>query len=107
FWLILFGTDRLETLFSIFRTMVGNDSSADILQLIECITGTTEVANILAQVPRWDHAPCQMRLRAVSHDGKPVTLADNADNISPVAWVGDVSLKNVSIITQWQMGQSL
>lgn len=33
FFLILLGTDRLEDIFGILRTMVGNDSTLDILQL--------------------------------------------------------------------------
>ncbi|KAJ7071923.1 hypothetical protein B0H15DRAFT_957428 [Mycena belliarum] len=54
FWLILLGTDRLEELFGILRTMIGNDRNLDELQLAERITGTTEVANIFAMYPHWD-----------------------------------------------------
>ena len=43
FWVILLGTDRLEELFRILRTMVGTDANLDILQLISCLAGTTEV----------------------------------------------------------------
>jgi hypothetical protein len=35
FWLILLGTDRLEQLFGILRTMVGNDANCDVLQIID------------------------------------------------------------------------
>jgi hypothetical protein len=35
FWIILLGTDQLEELFGILRTIVGNDVNLDILQLAE------------------------------------------------------------------------
>ncbi|KAK0493957.1 hypothetical protein EDD18DRAFT_1310464 [Armillaria luteobubalina] len=54
FHLILLGTDGLEKLFGILRTMVGNDANVDMLQLANRLTGTTEVANILARYPKWD-----------------------------------------------------
>ncbi|KJA17189.1 hypothetical protein HYPSUDRAFT_118800, partial [Hypholoma sublateritium FD-334 SS-4] len=53
FWIVLLGTDRLETLFGILCTMVGNDSNLDLLQLIYCLAGTTEIANIFAKYPHW------------------------------------------------------
>jgi hypothetical protein len=45
FWIILLGTDRLEVLFGILRTMVGNDANLDLLQLGLRLTGTTEVSS--------------------------------------------------------------
>jgi hypothetical protein len=57
FWLIFLGTDQLEELFRILRTMVGNDTNLDILQLISRLSGTTEVTNILAKYPQWDCSP--------------------------------------------------
>jgi hypothetical protein len=57
FWLILLGTDRLEELFGILRTIVGNDANLDILQLVSHLSGTTEVTNILAKYPQWDCSP--------------------------------------------------
>ena len=54
FWIILLGTDRLEELFGILRTMVGNDANLDILQLVSRLAGTTKVSNILAKYPQWD-----------------------------------------------------
>jgi hypothetical protein len=66
FWLILLGTDRLEELFGILRTMVGNDANLDILQLVSRLAGTTEVSNILAKYPQWDRSPCRLKLPAMS-----------------------------------------
>ena len=57
FWIILLGTDCLEELFGILWTMVGSDANLDILQLISCLAGTTEVSNILAKYPHWDRSP--------------------------------------------------
>ena len=54
FFLTLLGTDRLELLFGILRTMVGNDINLNILQLALHITSTTEVSTILAKHPEWD-----------------------------------------------------
>jgi len=57
FWVILCVTNRLEELFRILRTLVGNDANLDILQLVGHLAGTTEVSNILAKYPHWDHSP--------------------------------------------------
>lgn len=57
FWLILLGTDCLEELFGILRTMVGNDSNMDMTQMVSRLGSTTEVANILAKYPHWDCSP--------------------------------------------------
>jgi hypothetical protein len=69
FWIILLGTDRLEILFGILRTMVGNDANLDLLQLGLRLTGTTEVSTILAKYPHWDRAPRRLKLPALSKDG--------------------------------------
>ena len=66
FFLVLLGTDRLEALFGILRTMVGNDTNLDILQLALCITSMTEVSTILAKHPEWDRSPRQLCLPTVS-----------------------------------------
>ncbi|KAF8159962.1 hypothetical protein B0H34DRAFT_674235 [Crassisporium funariophilum] len=42
FWIILLGTDQLEELFGILWAMVGNDANLDTLQLVSCLSGTTE-----------------------------------------------------------------
>ncbi len=55
FYMILLGTNGLEKLFGILRTMVGNDANVDMLQLVTRLTGMTEVANILFRQPDWDH----------------------------------------------------
>ena len=46
FYLMLLGTDRLEELFGILRTMIGNDANLDIYQLSSRLTGTTQVSDL-------------------------------------------------------------
>jgi len=103
FWLILLGTDRLETLFGILRTMVGNDANLDILQLGQRLTGTTEVSTILAKYPHWDRAPQRLVLPALSKDG--FDIHRGVDHVGPASWRGDVHVKNVVLHLAWKLGK--
>lgn len=105
FWIILLGTDRLEELFGILRTMVGNDANLDFLQLVSRITGTTEVSNILAKYPQWDRAPRRLKLPALTRESKE--LPDTSDHIKPGSWRGNVQVKLVSLQTSWRRGRLL
>ena len=105
FWLILLGTDRLEELFGILRTMVGNDANLDILQLVSRLSGTTEVANILAKYPQWDRSPRRLKLPAMSRESKDIP--DSADHIKPGSWRGNVKLKDISLQTSWNRGRRI
>ena len=104
-FLILQGTDRLEELFGILRTMVGNDTNLDILQLVSRLAGTTEVSNILAKYPHWDRLPRRLKLSALSRDSKEIP--DSADHIKPASWRGNVKLKDVSLQTSWNRGRKM
>ena len=105
FWLILLGTDRLEELFGILRTMVGNDANLDILQLVSRLAGTTEVSNILGKYPQWDRSPRHLKLPAMSRDSNEIP--DSADHIKPASWRGNVKLKDVSLQTSWNRGRRI
>jgi hypothetical protein len=105
FWLMLLGTDRLEELFGILRTMVGNDANLDILQLVGRLTGTTEVSNILAKYPHWDRSPRRLKLPAITRES--CELPDRADHIKPASWRGNASIKNVTLLTCWKRGRRL
>ncbi|KAG5634895.1 hypothetical protein H0H81_000401 [Sphagnurus paluster] len=105
FWIILLGTDRLEELFGILRTMVGNDANLDILQLTSRLAGTTEVSNILAKYPQWDRSPRRLKLPAMSRDSKEIP--DSADHIKPSSWRGNVKVKDVSLQTSWNRGRRM
>ncbi|KZV59616.1 hypothetical protein PENSPDRAFT_595118 [Peniophora sp. CONT] len=50
-YIILFRINRLESLFGILRTMIGNDANLDVLQLALRVTNTTKVATLLATYP--------------------------------------------------------
>lgn len=103
FWIILLGTDRLEVLFGILRTMVGNDANLDVLQLVQRLTGTTEVSTILAQYPEWDRAPRRLKLPPLSKDG--FVVHQSVDHINPASWRGNVDVSRVNLQTCWDLGR--
>ncbi|KAJ7598326.1 hypothetical protein C8J56DRAFT_1091577 [Mycena floridula] len=105
FWIILLGTDRLESLFGILRTMVGNDANLDILQLVLRLTGCTEIANILAKYPQWQKTPRRLKLPLLDRESRQIP--NEADHINPQAWRGDVTNRHVSLISSWKGGRSL
>ena len=103
FWIILLGTDRLEVLFGILRTMVGNDANLDLLQLGLRLTGTTEVSTVLAKYPHWDRAPRRLKLPAISRDG--LTIHEHVDHVNPASWRGNVKVSQVILQTCWKLGR--
>ncbi|EJD39840.1 hypothetical protein AURDEDRAFT_70847, partial [Auricularia subglabra TFB-10046 SS5] len=105
FWIILLGTDRLEELFGILRTMVGNDANVDALQLGLRLTGTAEVSTILAKVPHWDRGPRRLRLPALDKDS--LEVHKHVDHIKPSSWRGDVRTSQVNLQTCWQRGRRM
>lgn len=105
FHIILLGTDCLEELFGILRTMVGNNVNVDILQLSERLSETTEVSNILAKHPEWDRAPRRTNLKPMTLTSGEVTA--KSDHLKPSSWRGNVKLANVSLLTSWRRGRRL
>ncbi len=105
FWIGLLGTDRLEELFGIVRTMVGNDANPDIYQLYHRLTGTTEVSNIFARWPKWDRSPRRLKVPAIDRLSKK--LPDGADHLKPGSWRSDVKTKHVSLHTAWKRGRQM
>jgi hypothetical protein len=85
FFIVLLGTDWLETLFGILRTMVGNDANLDVLQLALCVTATTEVSNIIAKHPEWDKGPHRLRLRTMANDNN--SIPKSSDHIGLSAYL--------------------
>ncbi|EIW77944.1 hypothetical protein CONPUDRAFT_61354 [Coniophora puteana RWD-64-598 SS2] len=102
FYLVLLGTDRLETLFGILRTMVGSDANLDLLQLILRVTATVEVSNIFSRYPHWDRTPRRLHLPILSRDEVPV---QNVDHIGPRSFRGDLKPANVTLLTCWKAGR--
>jgi hypothetical protein len=103
FWIIQLGTDRLEVLFGILCTMVGNDANLDLLQLGLRLTGTTEVSTILAKYPHWDRAPRRLKLPALSKDG--LVIHQHVDHINPASWRGNANISQVVLQTCWKIGR--
>ena len=105
FFLTLLGTDRLESLFGILRTMVGNDTNLDILQLALRITSTTEVSTILAKHPKWDRSPRRLCLPTVSKNLDE--LSKSLDHIGPRAYQRPDKLhpSGLTLATPWKRGR--
>ena len=85
--------------------MVGNDTNLDILRLVSCLSGTTEVANILAKYPQWDCSPRWLKLPTMLRESKEIL--DSADHIKPALWRGNVKLKDVFLQTSWNCGRHI
>lgn len=75
------------------------------LQLISCLAEMTEISNILAKYPEWDHSPHHLKLPALSRESKEIP--DRADHIKPGSWRGNVKLNKVSIQTSWNHGRRM
>jgi len=105
FFLVLLGTDRLESLFGILRTMVGNDTNLDTLQLALRITSTTEVSTILAKHPEWDRSPRRLCLPSVSKNLDD--LSTSLDHIAPRTYRHPDKLhpSNLTLATSWKCGR--
>ena len=103
FYLVLLGTDRLETFFGLIRTAVGTDSNVDMLQLGSHASGLTKVITILAEHPEWDYGTRRSSLPVFSKETSEFT--SKADHISPKDWRGNVSVANVNLHTCWLLGR--
>lgn len=104
FWLILLGTDRLEVLFGMVRTMTSNDVNPDLLQLSQRLADAGACAEILARFPKWDRLPRRLQLPEWSERGD---VSAQADHINPGSWKGDVKVANVTLATSWREGRKL
>lgn len=105
FWIVLCGTDRLETTFGDLRTMIGNDMNMDLYQLTTRVTGATECSMILAENPTWDKGPKRITLPPLIEQGD--AISGKMDHINPVSWRGDVHVAGVSLRTVWNSGRKL
>ncbi|KAG6887580.1 hypothetical protein C0992_011696 [Termitomyces sp. T32_za158] len=82
--------------------MIGNDANVDILQLGARITGTTEVATILAKHSEWDRALRCLKLPALYKDG--LKIHGYVDHLGLASWRGDTTLSSVNLQTCWKLG---
>jgi len=104
-WIILLGTDRLESTFGVVRSIVGNDTNADILTLMFRLSHAVECLNIFSEHPDWDCGTRRLNLRGIE-DGNG-DIVSKADHITPPSWEGDVKLSKVSPITAWNLGRQM
>ncbi|KAF4615995.1 hypothetical protein D9613_011212 [Agrocybe pediades] len=105
FWLILLGTDGLEKVFGQVRTIVGNDTNADQLQLTNRIDGAVQCNNILEDHPELGGQPRRLTVKPLPSD--PTHISSVYDHISPKSWKGDVHVKNVTLDGCWSEGRRL
>ncbi|KAI0058140.1 hypothetical protein BV25DRAFT_1862304, partial [Artomyces pyxidatus] len=103
FWIILLGTDGLEDLFGKVRTMIGNDTNADLLQLGDRIDGAVQCVKILQEHPDW--APRARRLHVKALDEQGSEISSKLDHLSPRSWKGDVKVGNVIPFSSWRAGR--
>ncbi|KAJ7604917.1 hypothetical protein FB45DRAFT_1149799, partial [Roridomyces roridus] len=105
FFLILLGTDRLETLFGLIRTIIGADANCDVYQLANRASNVTEVSVILGLRPHWDRGPRRLKLPAIINEQGEV--GTKADHVSPTSWLGDVHVANVGLHACWMDGREV
>jgi hypothetical protein len=105
YYIILNGTDRLESTFGVVRSMVGNDANADVLTLGYQLSHAVECINILSEHPAWDRGPRRLHLRGIE-DGNGDVIS-KCDHITPASWEGDVNVRNISLVTAWNIGRQM
>lgn len=93
FWIILLGTDGLEKVFGKVRTMIGNDTNADQLQLSNRIDGAVQCVRILEQHPDWGGESRRIAVRSLEEQGS--NISRKMDHINPKSWKGDTRVGNV------------
>ena len=103
FYLILNGTDRLESTFSVVRSMVGNDANADVLTLGYRLSHAVECLNILSEHPTWDRGPRRLHLRGI--EDRNGDVLSKSDHINIESWEGNVNVRNVTLVTTWNLGR--
>ncbi|EIW85618.1 hypothetical protein CONPUDRAFT_70379 [Coniophora puteana RWD-64-598 SS2] len=104
FYIISLGTDRLEQLFGIYRTMIGSDANVDILQLALRIANVAEVGKIMVKYPEWDVCPRRLKTPSLNASAE---LSSKIDHLNPASWLGDTSLAPVQPLTAWNEGRRL
>jgi hypothetical protein len=106
FWLMQLGTDALEKLFGIVRTMIGSDTNCDILQLNERLASASMVSEIFNRHPDWSKGPRRLRIessvREISEKG---VVSHKVDHINARSWIGDVHVRSVNLKSCWNRGR--
>ena len=101
FFLILLGTDRLESIFGLIRSQNGSDVNVSTYSLSSQMSGAVECHSILSQRPEWDRGPHRLRLQGLS----VVTgIEQKVDHLNPASWKGDVQVSGVQLMLAWKSG---
>ncbi|KAG6894559.1 hypothetical protein C0992_005594 [Termitomyces sp. T32_za158] len=103
FYIILLGTDGLEKVFGIVRTMISNDSHVDQLQLTNRIDGAVQCAKILQEHPEWGGESRRLRATPLPNTSSDVT--SSYDHINPASMTGDLKVENIILQSCWQRGR--
>lgn len=104
FYIIMLGTNRLEVMLGILRTMVGNDCHTDMLQLADRLSNIATCASIIQEHPEWDRSPRRRKRPSTDYNGD---FAHSHDHLNPASWKGNVCVKNVSTHTRWKSGRKV
>ena len=104
FFIILLGTDRLEVIFGILRSMVGNDSNVDIYQLASRLVGAAEASSILSRHPEWDRGPNHLILPPLKQQENGIDA--RVDHLNVESWTGNTAVATVSPRTCWTLGRT-
>lgn len=102
FYVILLGTDGLEKIFGKVRTMVGNDTNTDVLQLENRIYGAVTCVKILEIHPEWGGQERRLTVKPLFQES--TEIRSTHDHVNPRAWRGDVFLRNVDVLECWNLG---
>ena len=102
FWIILLGSDPLETHFGKVSTIQGNDSNVDQLQLANQTDSVVICTRILAENPEWERGPRRLNMKTWAEEAGDVSM--KLDHINPHSWRGNVTVKNVVLLTCWTEG---
>ncbi|PBK88629.1 hypothetical protein ARMGADRAFT_1065534 [Armillaria gallica] len=103
FYIILLGTDGMEKVFGKSRTMTGNDSNNDQLQLTNRINGADNCVKILEEHPEWGGQSRRLKIKRLEEQGSEISRS--MDHINPRSWRGDVQLQYVTLLTCWRKGR--
>ncbi len=102
FFLILLGTDRLESIFGLIRSQNGSDVNVSTYSLSSRMSGAVECHSILSQQPEWDRGPRRLRLQGLS---VATGIEQKVDHLNPALWKGDVQVSGVQLMLAWKSGQ--
>lgn len=96
---------NFEKVFGKVRTMVGNDTNADVLQLANRIDGAVQCVNIPENHPDWGGDARRLKIKPLnSYEAK---ITSKYDHLNPAAFTGDLRVSSVILLGSWNEGRRL